>query len=258
MGYSIKWVTEHLGITRDMIRYYEKSGLLSKNEMQNPENGYRDYSEEDMQRIWAIKLLISIGFSAAEIRSFINDPAFDFEAAVAQKVEMLQAEYDAAKKKLDFAKTIKLTGCVPSVSKLGGIKFDEFLSYAYENWSAFDRLPTQAEPSKGEELTISFDEELLTQTLPLHGYCQVLADMKDLPYSDETVQRVVRLMLAYQKEIYALPGGEDTLQRLAKSQARFFSAGDVAKMFKQNYGEDGCRFIVRALECFGGFKTEDL
>lgn len=24
MGYSVKWVVENLGITRDMLRYYEK------------------------------------------------------------------------------------------------------------------------------------------------------------------------------------------------------------------------------------------
>ncbi len=258
MGHSIKWVTEHLGITRDMIRYYEKSGLLSRNETQNPENGYRDYSEEDMQRIWGIKLLISIGFSAAEIRAFISDPEFDFETAVAQKVEMLQEEFDEAKKKLDFAKAIKLTGCVPYVSRLGSIKFDEFISCARENWSIFDRLQTKADSFVPEELPVDFDTEQLMQVLPIHGYCQVLTDMKELPCSDETVQRVVRLMLTYQKETFECADGEDTLQKLAKAQAQFFVAGDVAKMHEQNYGKDGCRFIVQALANFGGFQIEDL
>lgn len=38
MGYSVKWVNENLGITRDMLRYYEKENLLSKEETRNPVN----------------------------------------------------------------------------------------------------------------------------------------------------------------------------------------------------------------------------
>ena len=55
MGYSVKWVTENLGITRDMLRYYEKEHLLPDKGMRNPPNTYRDYSEADIERIWGIK-----------------------------------------------------------------------------------------------------------------------------------------------------------------------------------------------------------
>lgn len=51
MGYSVKWVVENLGITRDMLRYYEKEKLLPTNESRNPTNKYRDYSDEDIERI---------------------------------------------------------------------------------------------------------------------------------------------------------------------------------------------------------------
>lgn len=71
MGYSVKWVTENLGITRDMLRYYEKEHLLPDKGMRNPTNKYRDYSEEDIERIWGIKLLIGVGFTAKEIYSLI-------------------------------------------------------------------------------------------------------------------------------------------------------------------------------------------
>ena len=61
MGYSVKWVVENLGITRDMLRYYEKEKLIPVTETRNPSNKYRDYNEGDIERIWAIKLLIGIG-----------------------------------------------------------------------------------------------------------------------------------------------------------------------------------------------------
>lgn len=85
LGYSVKWVVENLGITRDMLRYYEKEKLIPIDETRNPLNKYRDYSEEDIERIWAIKLLIGIGFSAKEIRSFGDDPKFNFYDAISKK-----------------------------------------------------------------------------------------------------------------------------------------------------------------------------
>ena len=62
MGYSAKWVRDKLGVTRDMIRYYEKEDLIPIRSSRNPANNYRDYSDEDIERIWSIKLLIGIGF----------------------------------------------------------------------------------------------------------------------------------------------------------------------------------------------------
>ena len=32
MKYKVKWIEEHLGITRNMIRRYEKKGVILKNE----------------------------------------------------------------------------------------------------------------------------------------------------------------------------------------------------------------------------------
>ena len=73
MGYSAKWVRDKLGVTRDMIRYYEKEGLIPSRSSRNPANNYRDYSEEDLERIWSIKLLIGIGFSVKEIKQLIQN-----------------------------------------------------------------------------------------------------------------------------------------------------------------------------------------
>ena len=107
MGYSVKGVLENLGITRDMLRYYEKEKLLSTNESRNPTNQYRDYSDEDIERIWGIKLLIGIGFTAKEIYALMNAPDFDFDTAIAQKVAELERKHDENLIYLEFAKSIK-------------------------------------------------------------------------------------------------------------------------------------------------------
>lgn len=68
-----------------LLRYYEKEKRLPTNESRNPANKYRDYSDEDIERIWGIKLLIGIGFTAKEIYALMNDQDFDFDAAIAKK-----------------------------------------------------------------------------------------------------------------------------------------------------------------------------
>ena len=54
----INKVEELVGITKKNIRFYEEQGLLSP--ARNLENGYRDYSEEDVETLHKIKLLRGI------------------------------------------------------------------------------------------------------------------------------------------------------------------------------------------------------
>jgi DNA-binding transcriptional MerR regulator len=59
-----------LGITKENIRYYEKEGLLSP---ARKTNGYRDYSEEDVQRLKKIVVLRKLGVPVAEIRGVLEN-----------------------------------------------------------------------------------------------------------------------------------------------------------------------------------------
>jgi len=133
MGYTTKWIKDNLGITIDMIRHYEKEKLIPIEGARNPINNYRDYSEQDVERIWAIKLLIRIGFTVKEIRSFMEDPSFDFESAIDKKVMELEKKHDENVINLQFAKTIKLTGKIPTTLEIGSQRFDDFMKYALEN-----------------------------------------------------------------------------------------------------------------------------
>ena len=63
---KIKEVEELSGMTRANIRFYEKEGLLSP---QRKSNGYRDYTEEDVETLKRIRLLRSIHISLEDIRT---------------------------------------------------------------------------------------------------------------------------------------------------------------------------------------------
>ena len=52
---KINEVEQAIGITKKNIRFYEQEGLLTPS--RNLSNGYRDYSEEDLETLRQIKLL---------------------------------------------------------------------------------------------------------------------------------------------------------------------------------------------------------
>ena len=55
-----------VGITKKNIRFYETEGLLTPR--RNSENGYRDYSEAEVDTLRRIKLFRKLGFPLEEIR----------------------------------------------------------------------------------------------------------------------------------------------------------------------------------------------
>lgn len=63
---TIKQMEERSGMTRANIRFYESEGLLNP---ARQENGYRDYSEEDLNILLRIQLLRTLELSLEEIRA---------------------------------------------------------------------------------------------------------------------------------------------------------------------------------------------
>lgn len=63
---KINQVAELVDITKKNIRFYEDQGLV--NPMRDPENGYRDYSMEDVKQLRQVKLLRQLGVSCEDIR----------------------------------------------------------------------------------------------------------------------------------------------------------------------------------------------
>ena len=63
---KINQVEQIVGITKKNIRFYEEQGLLSPG--RNRENGYRDYSDDDIKTLEQIKFLRKLGLPIEEIR----------------------------------------------------------------------------------------------------------------------------------------------------------------------------------------------
>lgn len=89
MGHmQIKDIEVRSGMDRAKIRFYEREGLIKPERM---ENGYRDYSENDLQILLRIKLLRSLHISLEEIKA-LNDGSEDLTSTLSRQLRKLYQE----------------------------------------------------------------------------------------------------------------------------------------------------------------------
>ena len=156
MGYKVKWVEENLGVSRKALRNFEKHGLMPANEG----GAYRDYSDEDIERIWAIRLFQGMGYTLKELFKLSESDDFDFDASLEKKIQELENEKAKIERHLGYAQHIKLTGRFPSRPKnMGTITFEEFQEKSLNQWN----VNSDPEAKKYQEianliLNISEDE----------------------------------------------------------------------------------------------------
>lgn len=80
-----KDVEKELGITKHTLRYYEKEGLIHP---VKDENGYRNYSEEDLQVLHLVKFLRNLNISIDDVRGIINGTISFQESLSINKVHL--------------------------------------------------------------------------------------------------------------------------------------------------------------------------
>ena len=68
---KINEVEAAVGVTKKNIRFYEEEGLITPS--REPGNGYRSYSQADVERLRRIKLLRKLDVPLAEIREMLEE-----------------------------------------------------------------------------------------------------------------------------------------------------------------------------------------
>lgn len=95
---TIKEVEIRTGLPRSNIRFYEKEKLILP--LRNESNGYRDYSENDVENIKKIAYLRTLGISIEDIRNIISAKA-TLQEILERHSEVLKSQItDLSKAKL--------------------------------------------------------------------------------------------------------------------------------------------------------------
>ena len=103
----INKVEELVGISKKNIRFYEEKGLL--NPMRNAENGYREYSEEDVESLRKIKLLRHLSIPIEEILK-LQQGYLTLEDCMRRHIIALDREEENVKQKKSICKQLELSG----------------------------------------------------------------------------------------------------------------------------------------------------
>ena len=99
---TIKEVEEKLGIPRASIRFYEKEGLINP---MREENGYREYSEDDVAILKKVVLFRKLGMSVSDIEDVL-DGSLSLSDALSANVVKLEEQLAELTGAIAMSKTI--------------------------------------------------------------------------------------------------------------------------------------------------------
>ena len=99
---KINEVEQMLGISKANIRFYEKQNLLSPH---RKENGYREYSQEDVARLQTVIVLRKLGICVQDIEHILNG-GLDFQDAIQKNISELEQQIDELRSSLELSRQI--------------------------------------------------------------------------------------------------------------------------------------------------------
>ncbi|WP_297302036.1 TipAS antibiotic-recognition domain-containing protein [uncultured Bifidobacterium sp.] len=135
-GLNIGQVSELTGVSRRMLRHWEREGLISPIRSQS---NYRQYMQEDVARLERIVIYREIGFNARQIKAVLNyttpralDELLGERLRIEEKVQLLRKAAD----RLDrlIALTEGKSGNDSAAAKNN--RENQYFSEAHERWGS--------------------------------------------------------------------------------------------------------------------------
>lgn len=103
---TIKEMEQRSGMSRANIRFYEQEGLIAP---QRQDNGYREYSEDDLQQLQRILLLRSLGLGLDEIRA-LQKGEISLDTVLARQADTLTRQAAQSHQRAQLCHQIRQDG----------------------------------------------------------------------------------------------------------------------------------------------------
>ena len=115
---KINEVEAAVGVTKKNIRFYEEEGLITPG--REPGNGYRSYSQADVERLRRINLLRKLDVPLAEIREMLEGQKTLAEG-MGQQLERLRSRRADLEEAIGFCTLIRSSSTfrVPTMQPAG-------------------------------------------------------------------------------------------------------------------------------------------
>lgn len=101
---NMKQASQRSGVSPQNIRYYEREGLLCP--QRNPNNGYRQYSDNDLHTLKLIRILRMLDMPLDDIRSVLEGTAALPQVLQSQE-QRLQAQAEQLQAAIHFCRELK-------------------------------------------------------------------------------------------------------------------------------------------------------
>ncbi len=92
-------LAERSGVSRDTIRFYERNGLIASVAGESATNNYRDYPEDNLERLAFYTRARDAGMSIADLRGVLEAMAGSCDEATAR--EVLRAKANELKARME-------------------------------------------------------------------------------------------------------------------------------------------------------------
>lgn len=133
---NIQEMERRTGVPKQNIRFYETEGLISP--QRNAENGYRQFSEEDVERIKLIKLFRKLDFPLNKISGLL-DGQLDLAQTAEEQIRQLEEKNKELEICIGFCRALKDETTVKAINaddylnemnerERNGNRFFDFLS----------------------------------------------------------------------------------------------------------------------------------
>ncbi|MBN9176859.1 MAG: MerR family DNA-binding transcriptional regulator [Microbacterium sp.] len=100
-------VAQRSGISARMLRHYDRIGLVSPSD--RTAGGYREYSENDLRRLFHVEGLRSLGMGLAQIADVIDDRDFDPAVVVSHVINRTREQIDQAQELVQRLEEVQAT-----------------------------------------------------------------------------------------------------------------------------------------------------
>ena len=146
---TVQQVSNLTGVSVRTLHHYDQIGLLKPTKI--TEAGYRLYDEEALRKLQTILFFRELEFPLKQIKTFLDDPDFDPQEALADQIRLLELRAEQLSRLITHARQIQETGVIPmDFSAFDKSKQDAYAAEAKKRWGKTDAYKEFEQKTAGQ------------------------------------------------------------------------------------------------------------
>ena len=234
---TVKEMSQLSGISVRTLHYYDEINLLTPSFI--AENGYRYYDNEAFEKLQEILLFRELEFPLKEIKKIVGNVAYDKEAALKDRIRLLELKMKRLERVIKHAKSLQQKGD----NYMNFEVFDKsdllaFQEEAKENWgqtAAFQEFSAKTNQEGGAQISAE-----------MSGIMMEFGQLKKLSADDSKVQSQVEVLKAYISENFY----NCTNEILASLGQMYIADNRFTQFIDQVGGEGTASFVSQAIAVY--------